>query len=173
MALRITCPGCKTALTFGDDKRGRKVRCSSCEKVLNIPAANGKKLPEDEEEGFQEGRKLKATAARADEEDEQEEEEEQPIKKKKKKKKKKSAMSGMLIGGVVGVLVRCLIESKKCYVVGVRQYFGELKAADLPTVIKGNQTARLDPQNLHFRELTTNRFLRNSPFRSDGALSPD
>lgn len=51
MAIKITCPECETALTLSDDKRGKKVRCKSCEKVLSIPSANGKvKKPAKEEE---------------------------------------------------------------------------------------------------------------------------
>ena len=38
MAIRITCPGCKTTLTLDDEKRGQKVRCDNCDKALNIPA---------------------------------------------------------------------------------------------------------------------------------------
>jgi len=41
MAIRITCPGCETALKLGDDKRGKKIRCPECEKVISIPSAAG------------------------------------------------------------------------------------------------------------------------------------
>jgi predicted Zn finger-like uncharacterized protein len=109
MAIRITCPGCKTAMKLGDDKRGKKVRCSECDKVLNIPGMNGKKQ-HDDDEAMQEGQKLKAKAAvaTADEEEEEEPEEERPAKKKKKKKKKQGSGMGLIIGIVAGVVVLLL-----------------------------------------------------------------
>src|SRR5437870_4196763 len=90
MAIRITCPGCETALTLSDDKRGKKVRCRACEKVLSIPGINGKasKHAEEEdhdEEAVQDEPRLKTKPARDD--DEGGDEEDRPAKKKKKKKK--------------------------------------------------------------------------------------
>ena len=93
MALRITCPGCKTALKFDDDMRGQKVRCTECDKRLTIPAAtaNGKAHKEEEEDAVQEGRKLRVASAgaknRQEEEGDEPEEDDRPKKKKKKKKK--------------------------------------------------------------------------------------
>ena len=98
MTLRITCPGCKTSLKLGDDMRGRKVRCTHCDKGLNIPAANGKLRDEEEEE-------------------ERDEEEERPAKK-KKKKKKKGAPVGLLVGIGVGVLLLLIVGG-----VGATAYF--------------------------------------------------
>src|SRR5437763_197575 len=90
MAIRITCPGCETSLTLSEDQRGKKVRCRACEKVLSIPAINGKaskhaEPQEDEEEAVQDEPRLKTKPARADEDDA--DESDRPAKKKKKKKK--------------------------------------------------------------------------------------
>src|SRR5438045_4005360 len=62
MAIRITCPACQAANTIDDDKRGRKVRCRKCEKILNVPEGGAKKKPESDA-AFQEGRKVKPSAA--------------------------------------------------------------------------------------------------------------
>jgi predicted Zn finger-like uncharacterized protein len=117
MALRITCPGCKTALKLDDEMRGRKVRCTNCDKLLNIPGVNGKKS--NDEDAVQEGRKLKAAAAKAreeEDEDENEEEEERPAKKKKKKKKQKGLPMGMLIGVGGGIaLLLIVVVSASAY----------------------------------------------------------
>jgi predicted Zn finger-like uncharacterized protein len=117
MALRITCPGCKTAMKLDDDMRGRKVRCEKCDKTLNVPGANGKKHKDDE--AVQEGRKLKNAAAKAEEEElqDEEQEEERPAKKKKKKKKKNSSSMGLLIGGGAAIAVLLIV------VVGASAYF--------------------------------------------------
>src|SRR6266436_4051059 len=90
MAIRITCPGCETSLTLSEDKRGKKVRCRACEKVLSIPAINGKaskhaEPEEDEEEAVQDEPRLKVKTKRNDDDDG--DEEDRPAKKKKKKKK--------------------------------------------------------------------------------------
>src|ERR1019366_6249054 len=101
MAIRITCPGCKTSLTLDEKMRGKKVRCRECEKVLNIPAANGKPKKEAaDDEAIQEERKVKAKTAAASHHDEDgDEEEDRPAKKKKKKKAGPGVMTGVLIGG--------------------------------------------------------------------------
>ena len=118
MALRITCPGCKTAMKLDDDMRGRKVRCENCDKTLNIPGSNGKKSDGDER-AVQEGRKLKNAASKAedDEPENEEQEEELPAKKKKKKKKKKGSSMGLLIGGGAAIAVLLIA------VVGASAYF--------------------------------------------------
>lgn len=99
MSFRITCPGCKTAMTLDDDARGTKVRCDECDKILNIPGAST---------AVQESRKLKNAPSKADDDeprDEEEQEEQKPKKKKKKKKKKAGSSMGLLIGGGVAIAV--------------------------------------------------------------------
>lgn len=76
MAIRITCPGCETSLRLGDDKRGKKIRCPECEKVLSIPSANGKvpkPKPQDDDDLVE------------SDDDEEDEEEEREARKKKRK----------------------------------------------------------------------------------------
>ena len=95
MAIRITCPGCETSLTLSEDKRGKKVRCRACEKVLSIPAINGKaskhaEPEEDEEEAVQDEPQLKVKPGRKNDVDDEDEESDRPAKKKKNKNKKKN-----------------------------------------------------------------------------------
>jgi predicted Zn finger-like uncharacterized protein len=46
MAIRITCPACKTNNSIDDDLRGRKIRCRECDGVIRVPAGG----PQDDEE---------------------------------------------------------------------------------------------------------------------------
>ncbi len=138
MAIRITCPDCKTALTLDEDKRGRKVRCRSCQKVLSIPAANASKRETETEEALQQGRKLKVKTAPAPEEEEQLEEEDRPAKKKKKGKKAKKGSSSTLLFviGAVAILLLLLVGGG-----GTAYYF--LKPE--PERPKTNPQAKVDP----------------------------
>jgi ribosomal protein S27E len=108
MAIRITCPGCQTALTLDDKMRGKKVRCKACAKVLSIPAAaKAKVLAEGpEEEAVQEEPKVKLGKASVPAEYDGDSAE-RSTKKKKKKKGKKGA--GVLILAGVAALVVLLI----------------------------------------------------------------
>ena len=120
MALRITCPACKTSLKLDDDARGTKIQCSECDKTLNIPAANG----------------IKAKPAPAPADDEEEEEERPAKKKKKKGKKSKGPSPVLLIAGVAVVVVLVLG--------GVGASAVYLLRGD---PAKQNQQAKLDPKD--------------------------
>ena len=135
MAIRITCPGCKTSLTLDDDKRGRKVRCDNCEKVLNIPAANGSKRKTQEEAAMQTERKLKGNTVPAPDEDEEQEEEVRPVKKKKKgKKAKKGASPILLIVAAAAAIILLLGGGGSAY------YFLRTD----PAAAKAREQAKLD-----------------------------
>ena len=58
MAIRITCPGCKTILTLDDDKRGQKVRCDNTTRRRSIPAAMRSQSGEEEEMAVQNGQSV-------------------------------------------------------------------------------------------------------------------
>jgi predicted Zn finger-like uncharacterized protein len=117
MAIRITCPGCKTTLTLDDDKRGQKVRCDNCDKALNIPAASGAKR--EKELAVQNGQKVKVKAKSTadpfggDEDD-------APKKKKKKKQSGGELLTWLMVGcgalvflGAVGGGVTWLLKNRK------------------------------------------------------------
>jgi predicted Zn finger-like uncharacterized protein len=104
MALRLTCPSCRTSQTIDDSKRGRKVRCEGCDKVLNIPAAPEPKKKRDEE-AIQDKPKLKVkTSPRRDDDDD----DDQPRKKKAKKSGGSSLGLILVGGGVVVLLLTCV-----------------------------------------------------------------
>ncbi len=107
MTIRITCPGCQSALALSDAMRGKKVRCKACAKVLSIPAAGkAKSLAEAndvEEAAIQDQPRLKASKASAPVEDD----EDRPAKKKKKKSKQGPSM--LLIGGAAAAVVVLLV----------------------------------------------------------------
>lgn len=98
MAIRITCPGCKTSLTLDDDKRGHKVRCDNCDKALNIPAASGAKR--ESAMAAQNGQSVKVKTKAAPMPPPEFDEEEAP--KKSKKKKKQQSGPGLVLGLVIG-----------------------------------------------------------------------
>jgi predicted Zn finger-like uncharacterized protein len=131
MVVRITCPSCQTSLKLGEEKRGRKVRCSGCEKVLNVPAANGAKRKTDDEEEVQEERKVKVKTVPEPEA----EEEDRPFKKKKKGKKAKKGSSPVLLLGIAGVSLALLVAG------GVSAYFLFRSAPQTP---RENQQAKVD-----------------------------
>lgn len=109
MAIRITCPGCQSALTLSDAMRGKKVRCKACEKVLSIPAAGKAKslaAEESEENALQDRPRLKAPKAAAPPEDNADSDDgDRPAKKKKKKKKGKKGSGVLIIGAIAAVFV--------------------------------------------------------------------
>jgi hypothetical protein len=95
-------------MKLDDDARGQKVRCSNCNKSLNIPASNGKKqTQEDDEETIQEGRKLKTAVSKARENESTDEDRDDDRPKKKKKKKKAGAPVGLFVG--IGVAMLLLV----------------------------------------------------------------
>jgi predicted Zn finger-like uncharacterized protein len=155
MAIRITCPGCKTSLTLNEDKRGRKVRCRNCENVLNVPAANGSKRKTEDAEVTQTDRKLKVKAAPAPEEEEQDEEERRPAKKKKKGKKAKKGLSPILLmtGVAVGVVLLVGVGGSAYYL--TRSNPQRNRQADVednnpnnkPGAPGGNQQAKVEDNN--------------------------
>jgi len=108
MAFRLTCPACKKSLTIDDSKRGRKVRCEHCDKVLSIPAAPEPKKNRDDE-GIQAKPNAKTAPARRRDEDEDDERDERA---KPKKAKGGSGLPLVLIlvgGGVVMLLLTCVV----------------------------------------------------------------
>ncbi len=131
MAIRITCPGCKTSLTLDDHARGTKIRCAECAKVLSIPAAS--------KDAIQEGRKLKARAPAASSQEDEADENERPGKKKKKGKKGKSGSPALLFIAGGAVLVVLLIA------VGWLSAYFLMRTA--PTTPKENQQAKLEPKD--------------------------
>jgi ribosomal protein S27E len=112
MAIRITCPGCQTALTLDDKMRGKKVRCKACAKVLSIPAvAKAKALAhagELEEETVQDEPRVKLKKASAPPEDDSASDDDRPAKKKKKKKNGKKGSGALIIGGVAALFLLLL-----------------------------------------------------------------
>jgi hypothetical protein len=107
MAIRITCPGCKTALSLSEEMRGKKVRCKHCEKVIGIPAADAPK--HQAETATQTERKVKLKTAPPSEES-HDEDEDRPAKKKKKKKKKQGSSTLLIAGGAaVFLLLVCAV----------------------------------------------------------------
>jgi len=50
MAIRITCPACKSSYPIDDALRGKRILCRECNKHLVVPAAKTKPLPEDDRE---------------------------------------------------------------------------------------------------------------------------
>jgi uncharacterized Zn finger protein (UPF0148 family) len=103
MAIRITCPGCKTSLTLDDDKRGQKIRCDNCDKALNIPAASGAKR--EKEMAVQNGQSVKAKPARMPPPEFDEEEAPKKSKKKKKQQSGPDLILWLVAGGAVLFLV--------------------------------------------------------------------
>lgn len=101
MAIRIVCPACSSANTFTDDKRGKKVRCAKCEKVLAIPAAKNR-----DAEAVQEKPKVRVGTPSRDDDDDAPEK--RPVPQKKKAAAKGSPMPMLLIGIVAIVLLVCL-----------------------------------------------------------------
>ncbi len=107
MPIRITCPGCKTVNTAEEAKRGKKIRCEECDKILQVPAAKKTTLAES---AVQSSPKIKVKPTpqkkqRAEEEDD----EDRPSTKRKAASKrnnttKKGSSSTMLIvGGLAAV----------------------------------------------------------------------
>jgi hypothetical protein len=114
MSIRITCPGCEAPLTLADTMAGKKVRCTSCKKVLAIPASKKKVLAggdEPDEEAIREDEKLqvKAKARDADDDADGGDDEDSPKKKKKKKKKGKQGNLALIVGGASVLVVLLLV----------------------------------------------------------------
>lgn len=131
MAIRITCPGCKSSLTLADELRGKKVRCKKCETSIKIPDANGAKRQREEEEADADERQPNSSEDDSDEEDE-----ERPAKKKKKKKAAKG-FSPVLIIVPVAVVVLLLVG-------GVSAFFFTRDAR--PAAPKENQQAKVEEE---------------------------
>jgi DNA-directed RNA polymerase subunit M/transcription elongation factor TFIIS len=127
MAIRITCPGCKSTLSLADELRGKKVRCKKCETSIKIPGAD----EEEEKTAITEKRR----AAVPDIDDEDDEEDDRP--KKKKKKKAKGGISPVLI--IAPVLIVALLV-----VGGVSAYF---MTRD-PGPAKQVQQAKVEPKKV-------------------------
>ncbi len=103
MAIRVTCPSCKSSYTVDDVLAGKKVRCRDCDKPVVIPAGSGK------EQGVT-AKAPRGAAARKGSPDRREDSDDQP-RRGKKAKKGGSMMPLLLIGGgvvVVGGLVLLL-----------------------------------------------------------------
>ena len=95
MPLRIRCPACETINTVDEEKRGKRVRCRECDEPIRVP-------PAKEDEGIQDGRKVKTRPApEADGGDDEDlsQEEERPRKKKKKKAGGNKTTLWILLGG--------------------------------------------------------------------------
>src|ERR1043165_4969650 len=127
MAIRITCPSCKAANTFNDEKRGQKVPCRKCKKPVAVPQASTKKK-DAADEAIQEERKVrpktmlasstksKTTLAsnkknKREEDEEDEADEARPTGKKASipaKKKGKSPLH-LILGGVAVFVLLCLV----------------------------------------------------------------
>ncbi len=94
MAIRITCPACKTSQTVGDDKRGRKVRCSECDKPISIPGASSAAI--------QDRPRVTAKASGRKSDDSDDGDARTPA---KKKAAAKSGMGLLIVGGIAAVVL--------------------------------------------------------------------
>ncbi len=112
MVIRINCPACKVVNTVAEDKRGKKVRCRKCEKLMVVPAGNNGVKKKSEESAVQAGRKLKVASARKrqeDAEDEKDDDDNRSAKKQKKAPAKGGSGMMLAVGGVAAVLLLCLL----------------------------------------------------------------
>lgn len=122
MAIRINCPSCNTPNTIDDAKRGRKVRCRTCDEPISVPTGNSSKGKRQAEEAVQETRKVKVRAAGAgklanDEDDDRDADEGRRSRKKKNRAAKSGFPMAVVVGGVAAVLLFCLLG------VGLPAYF--------------------------------------------------
>jgi len=71
MSILMQCPSCDKQLKAAEEKRGKKIRCPSCQEVFTVPAATKKSRPAaaDDDEGFAD--KPMATRRRREEEDDE------------------------------------------------------------------------------------------------------
>ena len=82
MTIKMMCPRCKTALRFGDDLAGKKVRCKDCDRSIRVEAL--------------------------DDPEETDEDDEAPKKKRRRSKNKEMPAWVWLAGGGAGVLILLL-----------------------------------------------------------------
>jgi len=112
MAIKITCPGCKSTLTLADELRGKKVRCKKCETAVKVPdaAETAVKVPDanvgKRKRAAEEEVPQKSNASASDD-DTDEDEEDRP--KKKKKKKSQKGISPVMILAPVFVLILLIV----------------------------------------------------------------
>ena len=147
MAIRINCPSCNTPNTIDDARRGRKVRCRTCDELISVPTGNGSKDKRKAEEAVQETRKIKVKAAgagkEANDEDDWDADEGRPTRKKKTQAAKSGFPMVLVLGGVAAVLLFCLIG-----VVGLPAYFLLWKSKpDVALAKAADQQAQADPKN--------------------------
>jgi predicted Zn finger-like uncharacterized protein len=123
MAIRINCPSCNTLNTIDDAKRGRKVRCRTCEELISVPTGNCSKDKREAEAAVQETRKVKVKAGSArkqanDEDDDRDADDGRRGPRKKAQAAKSAFPMVLVLGGVAAVLLMCLVG-----VVGLPTYF--------------------------------------------------
>src|SRR5262249_72630 len=141
-------PSCNTLNTIDDAKRGRKVRCRTCEELISVPTGNGSKDKREAEAAIQETRKVKAKASGArkqanDEYDDREADEGRPTPRKKAQAGKSGLPMVLALGGVATALLLCLVG-----VVALPAYF--LLWSSKPDVAPqkaADQHAQADPKN--------------------------
>ncbi|MSQ95082.1 MAG: hypothetical protein EXR98_11080 [Gemmataceae bacterium] len=95
MAIRITCPACKTSQSVNEDKRGRKVRCSECDKSINVPESK-----RDDDEAVQDRPRIKTKSTGRKDDDDDDRDSDRPS-----LKKRAAAKSGFPILIVAGVAI--------------------------------------------------------------------